>query len=457
MSSTDTSIAAEQRLQGRQRRREVSREAVAAWSFPPDRPDPVETVVQEDADRVPELVPIRHARMAASPFAFFRGSASIMAADLADCPSSGIEVQSCGDAHLANFGVFATPERRLVFDLNDFDETLQAPFEWDVKRLAASFVVAAKALGVGKSGQESLAGAAVRQYRLAILRDAERPLLDVWFQSVPVDTLVEQLLSRAGKQARQRAKQGLRKTRGRTNLGALGRFAELTDDGWRIKPQPPLIQTYERTARDEKRVAAMFSKYANTLSPERQQLFSSYRLADFARKVVGVGSVGTEAFMFLFIGPQGDDPLFLQLKQAGTSCLAKYVDQPPARHEGQRIVDGQRAMQAASDAFLGWTSGGTKNAQHFYVRQLRDMKGSANLDRMSRAELDVYAKLCGETLARAHARSGRAPAIAGYVGRGEVFERKLARSAVKYARQTESDHAAFVQASESGRLAVQSA
>ena len=444
--------AQEQHAAGRARRRDVPRSAHAGWHAPADRPDPVTTIEAEDAGRVAELVPIRHARMAASPFAFLRGSAAVMAGDLATTPCSGIVVQSCGDCHLSNFGVFATPERRLVFDINDFDETVPAPFEWDVKRLAASFVVAARSLGATGADAQRPALQAVRAYRKAMLRKAGEPLLDVWYESIPVDAVLEALLPRAAAKSRRTTRRALRKTRSHTNLGALRRFAQRGDDGWRIRPEPPLIVAYDRTDDVDEALQRLFSDYAETLAPERRDLFGRYRLADFARKVVGVGSVGTEAFMFLFIGPQGDDPLFLQLKQAQPSVLAPHVDAPPPDHDGRRVVEGQRLMQAASDVFLGWARGGPNGDQDFYVRQLRDMKGSAEIERMAPRELDVYAGLCGATLGRAHARSGQAPAIAGYLGKGDKFDRAVTAFALDYADQTERDHTALTDAIADGRL-----
>jgi uncharacterized protein (DUF2252 family) len=446
------SPAAEQRAWGRERRRAIARSAHAGWSPPADRPDPVATIEAEDADRVPDLVPIRHARMAASPFAFLRGSAAVMAGDLATTPSSGIVVQSCGDCHLSNFGVFATPERRLVFDINDFDETMPAPFEWDVKRLAASFVVAARSLGATGAETQRPVRRAVRAYREAMLRDSDLAFLDVWYQSIPVDAVLAALLPRAGRRTRRKSEKAIQKARNRTNLGALRRFAQRTDDGWRIRTEPPLIVRYEAQDDVEPALHALFADYANTLAPERRRLFDAYSLADFARKVVGVGSVGTEAFMFLFIGPQGDDPLFLQLKQAQPSVLAPHLDERPTGHEGRRVVEGQRVMQAASDVFLGWARGGPGGGQDFYIRQLRDMKGSAEIERMAPGELDIYAALCGAALARAHARSGQAPAIAGYLGKGDAFDRAVAKFASEYADQTERDHRAMTDAIAAGRL-----
>lgn len=449
---TPVAPAAEQRLRGRARRHEVSRGAHGEWSAPATRSDPVALVKNEDAGRVPALVPIRHERMAASPFAFYRGTAAIMAADLRNCPSSGIEVQSCGDCHLSNFGVFASPERRLVFDINDFDETAPAPFEWDVKRLAASFVLAARHRDFGEKHARRCARSAVRQYQEAIARDAVRPLLDVWYQGVAVDDVLAVLLPAASKAERKQTERGLRKAHDRTNVGALAKFAEFGPEGWRIRPEPPLIVRYERSAEAEESLRALFAAYSRTLAPDRRALFRQYRLVDFARKVVGVGSVGTEAFMFLFMGPQGDDPLFLQLKEAQPSVLASPGTDAGRMNQGRRVVEGQRLMQAASDVFLGWARGGPRGDQDFYVRQLRDMKGSADLERISAEELLVYAALCGETLARAHARSGKGPEIAGYLGTNDSFERAIARFAVLYADQAERDYAAFEAARSAGVL-----
>ena len=450
LSSADEQLAA-----GRELRREVPRSAHAGWSPSQERADPVAALEAEEVDRVRDLLPIRHARMADSPFAFLRGSAAVMAADLASTPSTSIIVQSCGDCHLSNFGVFASPERRLVFDINDFDETFAAPFEWDVKRLAASFAVAARGLGVGRSPAEAVVLACVRQYRERTLANARLPLLDVWYQSIAIGAVLEALLPRAGARQRKKTKKALRKAAGHTNLGALRRFAEKTENGWQIKPEPPLIVPYERRREVEVGLDRLFDEYAQTLSPEHRALFERYRLIDFARKVVGIGSVGTEAFMFLFIGPGDDDPLFLQLKQAGRSVLAPYVNAlkaPDTIHQGRRVVDGQRMMQAASDVFLGWARGGPNDGQDFYLRQLRDMKGSAEIEFMSDRELEVYAALCGAALARAHSRSGQAATIAGYLGKRDVFDRAIARFASDYAEQTERDHQAFTEAIATGRL-----
>ncbi|HYB28917.1 MAG TPA: DUF2252 domain-containing protein [Solirubrobacteraceae bacterium] len=444
----------EQRSAGRDLRREVSRREHAGWSRAQDRADPVAVLEGEERDRVRELLPIRHARMAASPFAFLRGSAAVMAADLATTPSTNIIVQSCGDCHLSNFGVFATPERRLVFDINDFDETFPAPFEWDLKRLAASFAVAARGRGLNDSQAEAAVRACVRHYRERTLANARLSTLDVWYQSIPVEAVLEVLLPGAGRSERKKTEKALGKAQSRTNLGALRRFAEKTNDGWRIKPEPPLIVAYERRQGVQTELERLFEEYTGTLSPEHRALFERYRLTDFARKVVGVGSVGTEAFMFLFMGPGDDDPLFLQLKQAGRSVLAPFVDAPEVMHEGRRVVDGQRMMQAASDVFLGWARGGPDGEQDFYLRQLRDMKGSAEIETMSGREFGVYAALCGAALARAHSRSGQTATITGYLGKSDAFDRAIARFALDYAAQTERDHHTFTEAIAAGRLEV---
>ena len=333
----------EQRSEGRTRHRAVRRGAHAGWSPSADRADPIAVLEAEERDRVKELVPIRHARMAASPFAFLRGSAAVMAADLARTPSSNIVVQSCGDCHLSNFGVFATPERRLVFDINDFDETFPAPFEWDLKRLAASVAVAVRGIGLEDLQAEATVLACARHYRERTLANAQLPALEVWYQSIPVEAVLDALLPSATRRERKKTEKRLHKAQSRTNLGALHRFAQKTDQGWRIKPEPPLIVAYKRREEVQGELERLLEEYAGTLSPEHRVLFERYRLNDFARKVVGVGSVGTEAFMFLFMGPGNDDPLFLQLKQAGRSVLAPFLDAPDVIHDGRRVVEGQRA------------------------------------------------------------------------------------------------------------------
>jgi uncharacterized protein (DUF2252 family) len=457
MTTTTASVASragEQRSAGRARRTEVPRSEHAAWAPPAGRADPVGLVEAEDAGRVPDLVPIRHARMAPSAFTFYRGTASIMAADLASLPSTGILVQSCGDAHLSNFGVFATPERRLAFDLNDFDETHPAPFEWDVKRLAASFVVAGRDNGFDDRESALAAERSTACYQAAIHVAAERPFLDVWYDRIDVDRVMAAVAHGASKQARKAAEKQVRKARTRTSLSALRKLAEQTPDGWRIRHDPPVVVSYPGREAVRPQLEDLFARYAETLQADHRRLFEQYELADFARKVVGVGSVGTEAFIFLLVGPQGDDPLFLQLKQAEASVLAPFVepDVAPPVHQGRRVVEGQRLMQAASDVFLGWTSGGRDGAQEFYVRQLRDMKGSAEIAAMSPAALCAYADLCGAALARAHARSGAAPQIAGYLGGKGAFASAVTRFALAYADQAQSDYEAFSAAIASGAL-----
>lgn len=451
------SRADELRAAGREHRRRVPRADHAEWTPADERRDPVAAVVEEDTGRVPDLVPIRHGRMAPSAFTFYRGTAGIMAEDLASLPSSGILVQSCGDCHLSNFGVFATPERSLVFDLNDFDETYPAPFEWDLKRLAASFVVAARDNGFGDRDGAEAARRSVARYHEAIRRDARRPFLDVWYQSLDVDSVLTAVATTGSKKARKAAAKGVRKARSRTHLGTLAKLAEHVDGRWRIRHDPPVVVTYPGHEEAAPRLDALFAAYAETLPPDHRRLFEQYRLVDFARKVVGVGSVGTEAFVFLFLGPQGDDPLFLQLKQAGPSVLAPHVepDVPQPEHDGQRVVEGQRLMQAASDVFLGWASGGPGGDQRFYVRQLRDMKGSTEVAELSPAGLCAYADLCGEALARAHARSGAAPEISGYLGGKESFEAAVTRFALAYADQAERDYERFAAAIADGRLTTE--
>jgi uncharacterized protein (DUF2252 family) len=421
------------------------RKSHASWSPPAGRADPVALLEDQAKTRVPELVPIRHARMAASPFAFFRGSAGAMAADLAHTPASGIRVMCCGDAHLSNFGVYATPERHLVFDLNDFDETLPAPFEWDVKRLAASVAVAGRGNGFGDRDCRTAARAAVRSYRDKMLGYAAMGYLDVWYSRVDVDAVLE-LVQRPS--LREEAEKDVEKARARTSAGALPKLTEVVGGRRRIKDDPPLVSHLEAPGLDEA-LFRLFRAYARTLQEDRRELLSRYEYVDFARKVVGIGSVGTETYVLLLM-EGGDDPLFLQVKEAQASVLEPYAGASAYENNGKRIVTGQRLMQAASDVFLGWIR--DPRAQDFYVRQLRDMKGSADVESMDEPALTFYAEICGWALARAHARSGDAASISGYVGTSDSFDRALAEFAVAYADQTQRDHAALVAAVESGRL-----
>ncbi len=453
----DLPKAIEDRLaEGRAERESVPLEAHAEWATVEQRPDPVGILEEQDATRVPELVPIRHGRMIVSPFTFYRGSAAIMASDLSRTLTTGLRVQCCGDAHLSNFGVFAAPDRALVFDLNDFDETLPAPFEWDVKRLVASVVVAARGNGHRRKEQVAAARATAAAYRTTMAKAASMRFLDVWYSRFDAEKVIAGLAGRIDKASMKAAGKALAKAHTRTSLGSLSKFAERVNGGYRIKQAPPVIVRPAETMTEEfeQIIHQGLADYANTLTPDRRVVLDHYHYTDFARKVVGVGSVGTEALMILLMGDLGDDPLFLQFKQANPSVLAPYAGDSEYSHQGERVVHGQRLMQAASDTFLGWVTGTGDEAREFYVRQLRDMKGSAEVELMPPARLVTYGELCGATLARAHARTGNAAKITGYLGDDDTFDRALERFAVAYADQNDEDYAAFADAAKSDRIEV---
>ena len=421
---------------GRALRKGVPRSSHAAW-VPAAGRSPLDLLAESDRRRLPELVPLRHARMLASPFAFLRGAPSVMAHDLATTPVTGITVQACGDAHLLNFGLFATPERNLVFGLNDFDETLPGPWEWDVKRLATSLVVAARTAGFDQAVGHGAAQAAVRVYREQLARYAGMRLLEVWYSRVDASEIIA--LSR-GRRRRVVAER-LARAQHHTNLDALPRLTEPAADGRRFVEDPPLLTHVQECHPGW--VEEVLGRYRASMSDERRQLLGRFRAQDAARKVVGVGSVGTRCYVVLLLGDRHDDPLLLQVKQAAASVLEPHAGRSRYRHAGRRVVTGQRLLQTASDIFLGWTSDG---AADYYVRQLWDMKGSVNLETLDPADLAPYGRLCGWVLARAHARSGDAAAISGYLGGGDGFDRAVADFAEAYADQTEADHAAFTRA-----------
>jgi len=454
----DLPKAIDERLaEGRGQRESVPLEAHGEWATPDHRPDPVGILQKQNATRVPELVPIRHGRMIVSPFTFYRGTAAIMACDLSSTPTTGLRVQCCGDAHLSNFGVFAAPDRRAVFDLNDFDETLPAPFEWDVKRLAASVVVAARDNGHRRKEQRAAARAAAMAYRRTMAKAATMRFLDVWYKRFDADKLIADLAPKTDEAAVKSAQKVLAKARTRTSLGSLSKYAQRVEDGYRIKQQPPVIVRPPEAMSDdfEQTIRQGLSDYARSLSPDRRVVLDHYHYEDFARKVAGVGSVGNEAMMILLMGDLEDDPLFLQIKEANTSVLAPYAGASEYEHQGERVVHGQRLMQAASDAFLGWVTGTGGRRHEFHVRQLRDMKGSAVIEAMTPARLALYGELCGTTLARAHARTGDAAKITGYLGDDDTFERALERFAIAYADQNDADYAAFTKAAEEHRIEVE--
>ena len=419
---------------GRAARKRVARSAHAGWVPSVDRPDPVAVLERQGRDRLPELLPIRYGRMVASPFAFLRGSAAVMAADLASQPHTGLTVQLCGDAHLLNFGLYASPERALLFDLNDFDETFPGPFEWDVKRLAASVAVAARENGHSDAKAHRAALEATAAYRTALRALARKGELAVWYDRIDADSLLPLVRSARN---RRRVESSLTRARRRTSLHAVGKLTEIVDGRRRIVHDPPLLEP--AGAADMASLRKIFSDYRSTLSEERRLLLDRYRFVDAARKVVGVGSVGTRCFILLLAGRDQDDPLFLQIKEARKSVLEEHLPNGPYVHPGHRVVAGQRLLQAASDIFLGWMTGPQGRA--FYWRQLRDMKGSADVAGMGPAELLAYGRLCGTALARAHARSGDRIAIAAYLGGTDTFEHALADFASAYATQTTTDHA----------------
>ncbi|MGV1030012.1 MAG: DUF2252 domain-containing protein, partial [Dermatophilaceae bacterium] len=387
------------------------------WQPAGDRPDPVELIESQNATREPDLVPVRHGRMMVSPFTFYRGAAKVMAADLKDTPTAGLTVQLCGDAHLSNFGAFASPERQLLFDLNDFDETFPGPFEYDVKRMSASFTIASRHNGFGKSDVRDVTLASAAAYRRAMAQFAQMRTLDIWYSRLSEDDIrnAAQGFAKTKKLAKdiKRSERNVEKARTRDSLQALSKLAELVDGEYRIVSQPPIVVPMRDldlakgiTPEEENRVIQeMFREYRATLASDRRHLLEQFKIVDMARKVVGVGSVGTRAFILLLQGRDQGDPLFLQIKEATASVLEEYL--PKGHHEqpGERVVNGQRMMQAASDIFLGWVRG-MQSDRFYYVRQLRDMKASALVEEMSAPAMKFYADLCGWTLARAHARSG---------------------------------------------------
>src|SRR5215208_1747279 len=438
---------------GRAARRLAPRGSHAEWAPMPDRPDPVELLEAQARDRIQELLPIRYGRMMASPFAFLRGSTIVMAQDLAGTPKSGIQAQLCGDAHLSNFGAYASPERSLLFDLNDFDETLPGPWEWDVKRLAASLVVAGRDNGFDASDCHGAARASAASYRKRIAEFSQMGELEVWYSRIGEEE-VRGLLTeaRARKSTTKKLSKNVRKARGRDSLQALSKLTTVVEGRRIINDDPPLLVRIPEGAELRTQVYAILESYKRTLQDDRRHLLERYHFVDAARKVVGIGSVGTRAYVVLLEGRDRDDPLFLQVKEAGASVLEGHVASNTHEHHGHRVVAGQRLMQAASDIFLGWFR--STEGRDFYWRQLKDMKGSAKVESMSADELVLYAGLCGWALARAHARSGDRVQIAAYLGKSERFDHAIADFAVAYANQTERDHAVLLAAVQSGRVAA---
>ena len=448
---------------GKAARAEVPRRVHGEWEPASDRRDVVELLEEQGRTRVAELVPVRYGRMLVSPFTFFRGAAYPMAADLAGSPRTGLEVQLCGDAHLSNFGVFAAPDRRLVFSVNDFDETLPGPFEWDVKRLVASFAVAGRDRGFGAKQRRAINTTVARAYREEMRGFADMGTLDVWYARVHVDELLERATRLGTQDQVKRFEKNMAKARTKDSLKAFRKLTQVVDGSPRIASDPPLVVPVEELlAPDEHRrledfISDILRSYRRTLTGDRRRLLERFEYVHLARKVVGVGSVGTRAWIMLLLGRDGDDPLFLQFKEAEASVLEPFLGKSAYDNHGQRVVEGQRLMQAASDILLGWirATGIDGQKRDFYIRQLWDQKGSALVEVMDAKELAVYAELCGRTLAKAHARSGDAIAIAAYLGKGDSFDRALATFAEAYADQNERDYEAVSEAVASGRLVAE--
>src|SRR4051794_929982 len=455
--------SAQRSARGKAARVQVPRSSHADWRTAAGRRDPVAVLDEQAQTRVPELVPIRYGRMLVSPFTFYRGAAALMAGDLAGSPRTGLHVQLCGDAHLSNFGAFAAPDRRLTFGVNDFDESLPGPFEWDVKRLAASFAVAGRDRGFDAKQRTAVNLAVGRSYRDAMRGFAQMRALDLWYARIDVEDLAKQGGTQAPAKQRKRFDRNVAKARSKDSMRAFDRLTEQVDGHPRIISDPPLIVPIEELVSPEQRVALEqtlregIRSYRRTLTGDRRGLLERFRYVHAARKVVGVGSVGTRAWIVLMLGNDEGDPLFLQLKEAEQSVLEPHLGKSEHANHGQRVVEGQRLMQAASDIMLGWlrTSGIDGVQRDFYIRQLWDGKGSAIVEAMDPTMLAAYARICGWTLARAHARSGDAAAIASYLGSGDSFDRAIAAFAEAYADQNDADYAALKHAACSGRIAVE--
>jgi len=476
---------AERRARGTEAAARIPHQAHRGWEPAAGRRSPVDLLAEQESDRLADLVPVRHGRMMVSPFTFYRGAAAVMAEDLKATPVAGLSVQLCGDAHLSNFGVFGSPERRLVFDVNDFDETLPGPFEYDLKRMVTSFVIAARDNGFAAADAKAAARAASAAYRTAMAGFAGLSTMDVWYACLDEDAIravargamddigkteksaksakkKERARAEAkmAKRAAKRANQAAEKAHTRDSMQALSKLGEMVAGRYRIASQPPVLIPLRELAFDmardvtpeqiEEGIRDQFRAYRSTLQPDRRFLLEQYEIVDAARKVVGVGSVGTRAYIVLLQGRDASDPLFLQIKEATSSVLEGHLPRSRYRQHGQRVVQGQRLMQAASDIYLGWTRGPA--GRDFYWRQLRDMKGSAEVEAMSSLGLTAYARICGWTLARAHARSGDPVAIAAYLGDGDEFDRAVTDFAKRYADQNERDYTEFVTAVRSGEM-----
>lgn len=432
---------------GKQAREQVPRSSLADWTPVADRDAVAALLTQQEADRVPTLVPIRHERMMTSSFAFYRGSAVIQATDLASMPQSGLMVQCCGDAHLANFGGYAAPDRDLVFDINDFDETNQGPFEWDVKRLAASFVLASRSTDPDLAKTGKLVRHLSRTYRASMAEFASMRVLDVWYSRIDATGLVAQMRRDMDRDAVKKFDKNVSRAMKKNSLKAFSKLTEDSKDGRRIISDPPMLMPFrdlvdaETLPRQHEWMDNLFERYAATLEPHRRRLFHDYRAVDAARKVVGVGSVGTRSWIAFLVGRDDGDPLFLQVKEANRSVLEPHTESSAYPNHGERVVEGQRLLQASSDILLGWFAAEDFDGveRHFYVRQLWDGKLSPDYEAMGPRELEVFAELCGRTLARGHARSGDPVAISSYLGKSDTFDRAIARYAMAYADQNDLD------------------
>jgi uncharacterized protein (DUF2252 family) len=458
---SSSSSPAERAAAGKAARAQAPRSSHREWAPAPDRRDPVELLEGQATSRVDQLVPLRYGRMLVSPFTFYRGAAAVMAADLAATARSGFDVQLCGDAHLSNFGAYASPDRELVFDVNDFDETLPGPWEWDVMRLAASFSVAGRERGFKRRERLRIVAAMAAEYRGAMQRMAGLGNLEVWYTKMDVETVAKGWEAAAGEQETATFRRNLAKTRSKDRMRALSKLTREVDGKLRIVSEPPLIVPLDELAGEDADIEAMVLKiiadYRETLPEDRRVLLDGYRFVDAALKVVGVGSVGTRAFIVLMLGRDGGDPLFLQAKEAQRSVLEPYAEPSAFDNQGERVVQGQRLTQAASDILLGWVKakGLDGKQRDFYVRQLWDQKGSAKVENMDAGALAIYAQICGTTLAHAHARSGDRIAIGAYLGKSDTFDQAMAIFAEAYADQNESDYAALKAAAEDGRIEVQ--
>jgi uncharacterized protein (DUF2252 family) len=452
--------AEEHAARGKAERAEIPRAAHATWEALPDRPDPIELLQEQAKTRVPELVPIRYGRMLVSPFAFYRGAACVMTSDLAATARSGLRAQLCGDAHLSNFGVFGSPERRMVFDINDFDETLPGPWDWDVKRLAASVELAGRDNGFSKPARSGMVLTTVRTYREAMQSFAAHRHLDVWYASLDIEQILDQSRSQVGRQRLNATERNLAKARTKDSLQAHEKLTQEVGGRRRIISDPPLIVPMDefvkgaRREQLEQQVREIIRGYRASLQADRRHVLEGYNFADMAHKVVGVGSVGARTWVILLLGRDDQDPLFLQAKEAHPSVLERFLGKSKYPNSGQRVVAGQRMMQAASDIFLGWqrAQGADGTERDFHLRQLRDWKFSVDIAALDRVLLTTYGGLCGWTLARAHARSGDRIAIASYLGKADTFDKAITAFAVAYADQTERDHEALAAAVKGGRV-----